>query len=139
MSDPTQEQAARCDALARQIAELDPNWASYGSAIFDAAGPTGWRIRWRLAHSDEWVDDDGYGETDISAPQAWARAVANGPDWRDNATLGALLLSLPWPQLEGNSNGKWWIETSPLRHDAPVFDGMAEAIPAAKVAQLETK
>lgn len=100
----------RCDALARRIADLAPEWAQPGSASRDPrtdlpwrrtldrwvpeqTAATRWTSRWPpIAIAVAWMQD--VDADDTSATGSVARAIAAGPDWRDDATLGALLLGL---------------------------------------------
>lgn len=136
MSDLTPEQAARCDALAKRIAELDPHWHKPGMACATKQGA------WRRT-SDCWAwDADGSwpGGPAPNDPLAGIDAtIAAGPDWRDPATLGALLLSLG---ADGVAVARMvavpmWRAVVEPGFSAPAADTRVGAILAAKVAQLE--
>lgn len=167
----TPEQEARCDALARRIAELDPNWAREGMACRDR-NRTVWR---RVRHG--WFDEDNgrvcsdnplvqrqhvafgrqNGQVDGFGYELLMPAIAAGPDFRDDATLGVLLLSLGDvveihyrdPRWHHADDRRWRVDSWMLLPAlAPVADSTtlgpwcetrAEAILAANVAKMEEK
>lgn len=148
----TAEQEARCDALAKRIAVLDPNWAQEGMAIRDHITLLGFRWRANLAAwlPCAWSVERSIGSADITvrakckyARIVEARAIAAGPDYTDACTLGCLLLSLGDVSIWRYSaradalSEKWAVQ--PLVGAVPVSlgDSRAEAILAAKVEQLQ--
>ena len=143
MADLTPEQKDRCSALAKQIAKLDPDWDVPGMMARDP--DTNWSWRRQSNYWDYDNDDDveccGVPIYDSEQGQ---RALAAGPDYTDDATLGALLLSLgddvhmcrvTWR----HEDIRWSVVLRDqsgisIRHSCAT---RAEAILAAKIAQLE--
>lgn len=130
MTPPTPEQAARCDALAKRVAELDPDWPQPGMAVRHERGG-----RWRLTGGEgRWLQEVGWkwhSANQVPADSDLRAAIANGPAWRDPATLGAILLSIPYEvpaEWDRHRLLAVLAELLPFAH--------AEAILAAKIAEL---
>lgn len=153
----TVEQMANCDGLARQIAELDPNWPVSGMSCRLSVDDDG-EIRdlnYRLADGNIWaachlVLCDTFSEDSTCDEAVWLRqAKSSGPDWRDPYTLGALLFTL------GESNIHLYMDGSMVlvgavsfsvqwhdSHKWQVTDHYGtrpEAVLAAKVQQLKLR
>lgn len=143
MSAPRDYQA--CAAQSRRIAELDANWPEPGmacSTVVALGDADAIDFRWRRVASDwqaEWDDceaaqaidhDDQWHEAD-----ALRKAVADGPDFTDLATIGALLMSLPCPEVQEHG-GSWYVQ--PDRYATTYFaPTLRLAILLAKVGYLE--
>ena len=145
------DQEVRCDALARRIAELAPNgaWAVPGMACRDPVPvvvggpkrPTTVTILWRLADQEEqenvWCTygrgTQGLFRTTIDRQEPrLLRALAAGPDWRDSATLNALLGARGEVHRDGC---RWTASLGTLPWSVDYW--RAGAILAAKVAAME--
>lgn len=143
----TNDQEARCAALAKRIAELDPNWAMLGCACRDTTPdsyPDIWRalpharggVRWlpQCQSAAAHIERNGY-EDDWE--ECESRAIANGPDYTDDATLGALLWSFGECTLISEDKGGFSVTIHDFSYLQAKGETRAEAILAAKVAQLE--
>ena len=129
----TDTEQTQCAALAKRIAELRPDWAVAGCAVRDPK--TGWRWRCQTGYWD--YDDEDQVEclgVPIADSEPGQRALAAGPDWRDDATVGALLMRyLPEHELTCFGNGWRCVQGLPR---GTVYGTRAEAILAAVVAAL---
>ena len=130
----TPDQQTRCAALAKRIAELDKGWFDDGMACRNND------IQWRyigfncLTSKHVWLQVYYDGEAHFPAPTLGA-PIMRGPDYTDDCTLGALLLSLGDIRITGPlSDGRCWISK---QNYGGWFDTRAEAILAAVVAKLE--
>ena len=128
----SEDQEARCAALAKRIAELVPfgEWAIAGMACRDPDTKFTWR---RMSCYWEPDDEDGWGSDILS--ECGQRAITAGPDWRDEATVGCLLMHyLPQHELLRTIDGRWECSAATSRLAVAT---RAEAILAAVVAALE--
>lgn len=152
----TTDQHARCAALAKRIAELDPNWAANLLGVAVDCGGYSLRFVGCVGHphmgaDDGWVNNPvqaqyrklrgGSGDT-VAA--LFDRPTVCAPDYTDQATLGALLLSLGEQAEVAPISGvetTWYAFGHTFGHTPVTCEGdtRAEAILAAKVAQLEAK
>lgn len=119
---PEQNNEFECKHLSYSIASLKPDWAKPGMACKEGA----WR--WRLSDRDVRVGQDGWWvgwdsddnsvmsltlgqEYDYPEAAVLAKAVANGPDFTDEVTLGALLLGLtPYAIGVSHTSGGYTVE-----------------------------
>lgn len=143
--------AARCDALAKRIAELDPDWPRPGMA----ADMNGYSLRCvhRYAGDLAWVGGEPVvrrfhtpDDTVELATPVFDRPTVCVPDWRDAATLETLLLDLVEGTAECGDRGAavslrypWFVRWRQRgkKMVTRFYDTRAEAILSAKLAQLE--
>ena len=156
----TPEQQARCEVLAKRVAELDPAWAKPGmatryisQAALDKQGPKCTREPWqyRLLEDDRYrscIAMSGRGSmmliTDTATREQTRELFAHtGPDYTDDCTLGALLLSLgncaEVGQIAEADTMSWYAVGHSVGGETVTGNGdtRAEAILTAKVARLE--
>ena len=124
--------------LSRQIAAKNPQWAQPGMRCVDPETGHGYR---HIGEGDLFDEQEtcNVGWRGDGEEPGCDRAIANGPDHTDAATLGALLLGLGEDRLLGRAGVAWFVGYFPPRWECPAYMTRAEAILRAVLASLEGK